>query len=146
MKFFVSRQINWPDGISMVEIAQGGLDYANPGMLVPKFKELGEGNEYTDPREAVEAAILIRDAWKQGSEDDVEIGMGHTFGHSMPFDGDSDENLRARAEKLWEKLPKCAECGGLMGKEKYGDPHMGEYDCCSEHCAEKRYFTPEEEN
>jgi hypothetical protein len=40
-KYFVSRQRNWPDGDCLVEIAAGGRDYANPGMLAPKFP--GEG-------------------------------------------------------------------------------------------------------
>lgn len=144
MKLFISRQVNWPDGTHMVEVAQGGLDYANPGMLVPQFKSLGEGQEYSDPREAVDAAIQIRDAWKRRLPDEeIEIGMGHTFGFTMPFDGDTDQHLRERAEKLYENLPKCAECCAILGKTKYGSVELGEYDCCSEYCAEKRYFTPD---
>lgn len=146
MKFFVSRQCYWPDGTNMVEIAKGGLDYANADMLVPKFTQLGEGKEFNDPREAVEAALQVRDAWKQVAEDDVLVDMGFTHGFTIPFDGSDDETLRKAAEALYEKLPKCAHCGELLGKQRYGCHDLNEFDCCSEYCAEMRYATPEDED
>lgn len=146
-KYFVSRQQYWSEEDShIVEIASGGLDYANADMLVAKYGHLGEGREYTDPREAAKAAIEIQAAWKRDSGLDVAIGAGFTGGFSMPFDPQSPEEIEAWAEKAYEKLPKCAHCGELMGKDKYGDPSIGEYDCCSEYCAEMRYFSREDDD
>lgn len=96
MKYFVSRQMYWPFGDKVIEIAEGGVDYANPDMLVVGFPELGEGVEYDDPREALEAAFRIRDAWP-GSR--IEVGCTH--GYTMPFEEHpSDEELRE-----WAKDP-----------------------------------------
>ncbi len=145
MQYFVSRQLYWPEGDLMVEIASGGLNYANADMLGTKYPHLGEGKEYTDPREAVEAALLIQRAWQETTEEEVGVGMGATMGFTQPFDADTEENLRARAEKLWEKIPKCAHCGEPMGKEKFGCQDLGEYDCCSESCATSRWFSDEED-
>lgn len=177
-KYFVSRQIYWgidsepfrEDGKyedatycqHVVEVAVGGQDYANPNMIAERWSRLGEGNEFEDPREAIEAAIQIRNEWKKnpplGDEDGkpvrIEVVFGSTGGNTIPFEvtlktGDddieraSDEELQAKGERIWEKLPKCAECGELLGEEKYGDPNLGEFNCCSERCAEKHYGDPE---
>ena len=119
--WFVSRQLYWgvePEDQNCVEIAAGGIDYANPDMLVAKFS--GEGEEYTDPREAVEAAIQIRDAWKAASPSLViNIAHGATGGATMPFEGDTDAALKAWAEKQYKNLPKCSHCGDVLGKETY---------------------------
>ena len=64
--YFVSRQCYWgvePDEQNVVEIASGGRDYSNPDMLVEKYA--GEGQEYSDPREALEVALSIAKQWKQ---------------------------------------------------------------------------------
>lgn len=149
MKFFVSRQCEYPDGDYVVEIVQGGLDYANPGMLVPKWKELGEGQEFTDPREAVEAAINIRDQWNLlkfypnvigAIEHGVEISFGSTGGFTLPLPRMSDDELKAKADQLYEKLPKCAECGDLLGKETYTHDYADKDEkFCRDYCAEKNY-------
>lgn len=139
MKYFVSRQIYWPDGTKMVEVAVGGQDFANAGMLVPKYRSLGEGQEFEDPREAVVSAIQIYAAWSK-TTDDVEIGKGCTMGFTMPFDGATIESLRLWAEEEYSKLPKCAHCAGVLGREKYGSHELHEFDCCSEHCATAYYF------
>jgi hypothetical protein len=138
--YFVSRQIYWgvdPEDSHTVEIASGGRDYANPDMLVPKYS--GEGEEYTNPVEAVEAAITIAEQWKQASPGKtINIAHGFTGGLTMPFEADTPEQLRAWAKQALEKLPKCGQCGEILGKEKYhltDDPDLGEF--CSEYCAEK---------
>jgi hypothetical protein len=49
-----------------------------------------------------------------------------------------EEELMSRYEHGQEKLPKCGQCGEILGKEKYhlmDDPDLGEF--CSEYCAEK---------
>ena len=141
--FNVTRQCQWPEGTLMVEVCAGSLDYANPGMLTPRFASLGEGCEFSDPREAVNAAVQIRDAWKREQEAGAEIllGYGATGGMTMPFDACSDEDARAWADDAWEKLPKCDHCGEALGapRDRYrlldGD---GEFcsDSCAEACAE----------
>ncbi len=149
-KWFVSRQRNWPDGDLVVEIAAGGLDYSNPGMLVSKYS--GEGQEYTDPREAVEAAIKIATAWrKDAPKEEIGIAHGSTGGWTMPFEGEplTDETfkeLREWADAAWESQPKCDVCGGLR-EETYTlteDPEAGHF--CSENCADKQQRFLAEEN
>lgn len=56
-RWFVSRQDYWGEENPLaVEIAAGGLNYANADMLCVAYARLGEGEEYEDPREA--AALL----------------------------------------------------------------------------------------
>ena len=100
-KYFVSRQMYWPTGERVVEIAVGGVEYANPDMLVPWYP--GEGVEYETPRKALEAALSIRGAW---SRDDgpcrVEVGCTHGF--TMPFEEHpTDEELWRWVEKEEER-------------------------------------------
>lgn len=140
MKYYVSRQIEWDSGDHLVEIVCGGVDYANPGMLVPYFKLLGEGCEYIDAREAVEAAINIRDAWKQiKPEEDIEIAFGSTGGMTMTLTRYDDEALIKKAEELYEKVPKCEHCGDILLDKRYGHDLSDEYVFCSENCAEQDY-------
>jgi hypothetical protein len=139
MKWFVSRQCYWgvdPDEQEVVEIASGGIDYANPDMLVAKYA--GEGEEYSDPREAVNAAIVIAEQWKLDKPDYViSIARGCTGGYTMPFESDDVENLKKWAIETYEKLPKCDRCGEILQEGSTcrltDDPDYGEF--CSENCA-----------
>jgi len=127
----------------MVEISAGGFDYVNPDMLVGNYED--EGREFCDPREAVKAAIRIRDAW-QRDEPDAEIGIGYgcTCGMTMPFDPSTDEELTAWANKEYEDMPACGWC-----ESKLFDPdkavYLQSYDkwFCSTYCAEKYTFDRE---
>lgn len=143
MKFFVSRQRYWgvdEDEGTVVEVAQGGLDYANPGMMGVHFSHLGEGQEFTNPKEAVEAAIRVCDAWRALGEQNAKVSFGFTGGNSLPFEPKSYDDLRQKAEELYEKLPKCSECSELLGKETYThDLNCGDEEFCSENCADKAY-------
>lgn len=137
--WFVSRQIYWgvdPEDQHTVEIAAGGLDYANPDMLVPKYD--GEGEEYSDPREAVEAALKIAESWKTDCPElTINVAHGATGGFTMPFEASDVKELKEWAEKSYESLPKCGQCGEVL-KEIWhlcGDPDAGDY--CSQYCAEK---------
>lgn len=142
-KWFVSRQDYWGmcegDG-TIVEVASGGIDYANPDMLVAKWPELGEGKEFTDPREAVEAAIAICEQWKK-TDHNAHVAMGATGGNTLYFEWEEYDALRKRAEELYEKLPKCDECGGLMGNETFTHDYAIGTDekFCREYCAEEAY-------
>lgn len=145
--FFVSRQHYYYSGEHIVEIATGGCDYAGSDMLATKYS--GEGCEYDDPREAVKAAIEIRDAWKADKPKlEIEIAAGSTGGMGIELEPqDSDEELVAWAEKAYEKLPKCDRCGKPLGKEHYTLKETDE-KFCSEFCAEESYaalFPSEEE-
>jgi len=132
--FYVSRQVVWPDGNRVVEVVSPGMDHAGPDMLVDHFKSLGEGKEFADPREALEAALAVRDAWQAKStaedEDTVQVNfMGH--------DEETDEELHAIAETMFEKMPKCDNCGDPLGRERdqYKNRETGE-KYCSENCAQ----------
>lgn len=142
MPFFVSRQNYWPDGEMIVEVAEGGLDYSGADMLVPKWRALGEGQEYTDPREAVDAAIQIRDVWRASSGNpEIEIGVGCTMGFTLPFEPATDEYAKTWAEKKYEALEKCVQCGELIGKERYThDLNFDREGFCSSNCSENNYL------
>jgi hypothetical protein len=137
----------------MVEIAGGGRDYSNPDMASPQYP--GEGEEYTDPREAVKVALLIRDLWKE-DEPDEEIGVGEgcTGGYTMPFDSSDDATLIAWAEEKYAELEKCARCGEVLGDRQdhwiqiyeppYNDSLMNDFTepkeyYCSENCGDRAY-------
>jgi hypothetical protein len=141
-RWTVTRQHQWPDGGSLVEVSAGGIDYTNPDALCKKYK--GELDEFTDPREAAEAAIAICKAWRNDGEKSAKVGHGATGGMTMPFDSCTFKELLQWAEETYEELPKCAQCGELMGDEAYGSWELGEFDCCSEYCAEEYYRQPEE--
>lgn len=142
-KWVVTRQCYWPDGRNVVEIAFGGLDYANADALCSKYQ--GEFQEFSNPREAAETAIAICKAWRMDGQKNAKVAVGSTGGYTMPFDPITFKEVLEWADKEYESLPKCAQCGDLMGEEKFGNHEYGEYECCSEHCAEKYYAPLEEE-
>ena len=145
MPFYLSRQCYWGDDEpNVVEIASGGLDYANPDMLSDKgtqYAKLGCGQEYTDPREALAAAIKIRDAWMVAEPDEaIRIECGFTGGNTLPFsDYPTDEELLQWAEKAWEGLEKCERCGEVIvdGKWYYLHELGQDVHFCSEYCADE---------
>lgn len=143
MAYFVSRQCYWgvdPEDQDTVEIASGGRDYANPDMLVAKYE--GEGNEYTDPVKAVEAAFIIAEAWQKDKPDlKINIAHGFTGGNTMPFEGSNKEELIEWAKKAHEKLPKCDQCGEVLEKKStYVLTDYPDEKFCGEYCAEQ-YLT-----
>jgi hypothetical protein len=148
-KWFVSRQCYWgadPDEANVVEIASGGLDYANPDMLVSKYA--GEGTEHTDPREAVTTAIEIAELWKKDSPS-LKIGIAHGFtgGYTMPFEPQEVEELKKWAEEAYQNLAKCDQCGELLPEEHWTsteDPDLGKF--CSEYCCDKAVAASNELN
>jgi len=162
MTYAVTRQHYWGvDEPLVVEIASGGLDYANADMLCDdkdrKYARLGCDQEYTDPREALNAAIAVRDEWvKHPRYDETEeplpsprIECGYTGGNTIPFEEyPSDDNLREWAEKEWEAIPKCDQCGEPLGKERFSwfgrDWEDDEY--CSPTCSENAWDRWVEEN
>ena len=145
-KYFVSRQIVWPEGTPAVEIAPF-LDAAGPGMLVAYFQNAGEGREFDDPREAVEAAIRVRDLWWASKASHLKgwekIEITYAGGGALGIAGEeigADDELRAWAEKRYEAILKCAECGEPIYQEKwYASEIFGDdaFACCSERCAQK---------
>lgn len=140
--WFVSRQVQWPDGDQVVEISKGSIDYSNPGMLVTKYR--GEGEEYIDPREAVRVAIEIAQAWAKDQPRPVFIGRGCTGGMTIPFDPEelTEEvfvEYREWANKTATTLPECDQCGELLGKVTYMSTDSACVDAtfCREYCVEK---------
>jgi len=141
-KWFVSRQSYWgvdPEDQNMVEIAYGGRDYANCDMLAPKYS--GEGEEYNDPLEAVEAAISIREQWQKDSPElIINIAMGFTGGDTMPFSPSTVEGLRKWGTERKEELESigyaCGTCGKIVNLSSYYTDDQDE-KFCSEYCFEK---------
>ncbi len=149
--FTVTRQNQWPEGTLCVEISQGGYDYSNPGMLGVKYRNLGEGDTFEGLTPAVEAGIAVYNAWKKDNPDaKLGIAIGNTDGNTLPFDGQElteelAKDLRLKAQEFDETLETCDQCGAILGETRYGNADAGEYNCCSESCAEKYWAIPEEE-
>ena len=62
----------------------------------------------------------------------------------MPFEASTIPQVRDWARRQYDALEKCAQCGELLGDERYGSWDFQEFDCCSERCAVKRYFAESE--
>jgi hypothetical protein len=140
--YFVSRQHYWgadPEDAHVVEIAGGGLDYANPDMLSPRYA--GEGETYEDPREAAAVALEICKAWRGDGRTDAKVAYGYTGGYTLPFEPVSEQELMAWAEKEYRDLPKCDRCGAMRDPDKSwwhgADPDLR---YCSQYCAEEDYW------
>jgi hypothetical protein len=142
MKYFVSRQHYWgidDEDAYVVEIASGGVDMSGSDMLVPKWKSLGEGAEYNDPREAAKAAISICEHWRK-IQPLANVAHGSTGGFTIPFEPCTYEELEAWAEKAYTNLAKCTECGNILGKETFThDLVCDDEKFCSQNCADNNY-------
>lgn len=145
--YTVTRQRQFPDGDQVVEVSTGSLDYCNPDALGVKYD--GEMQEFSDPREAVEKAIEIVRAWRKDSRSKVSIGVGSTFGMTLPFSPDTFQHARAWAKQAWDKLEKCPGCGDPLPDSKRERWHANDWDgleYCSETCATRATEFEAEEN
>jgi len=145
MVFFVSRQHYFNQNLNAVEIAFPSIDYSSPDMLVANYA--GEGEEYKDPRDAVEAALRIRDEWKKDSGEEIIVTAGSFNG--MEGEEETDEDLRAWAEKQYASMPKCAVCGEIIDPDEHyinPDSEWNEEKFCSEQHAERAYFEAHEDD
>lgn len=159
-RYVITRQAYYYSGLSLVEVAIGGWDYTGSDVLSnePEYKQFHMETVYTDPREAAKNAIKIRDFWKSqdpeifldkyidnGVERSEETS-GLCYNHNLGWEGEwmpEDEFLK-KADEMWEKLPKCWHCGGLLPDEYYTseyDPPLVHNDeiakFCRESCVEK---------
>lgn len=143
-RWFVSRQSYWPDGTNVVEIAAGGCDYANADMLVEEWPKLGEGETFSDPRKAVDAAIAICREWRK-QKVKCSIAHGYTAGYTMPFEEGTFKESIAWANATWEKMEKCdCGCGEPLGKEWWTANDWDGLKYATEYCAEKNMAYEEE--
>jgi hypothetical protein len=138
---YVSRQSYYYSGERVVEVELNGLDYSGADMLSVGYKNLGEGKEYDDPREAIKAAVAIRDAWRKDEPDEeINIALGSTGGMGMEIEPTekTDDELKEWAEERWNALPKCERCGDVLDpKDTYHRVDFPDFgDFCSENCVE----------
>jgi hypothetical protein len=146
MAYFVSRQAVWGTGAFVVEIA-GSLDTSGPDAYSPPYE--GEVESYNDPREAVEAAISIRDSWRVDRQGKQDPSPEDIFLDSDEEGEDDDATTRAWAVQEWQQLPQCDHCGKSL-PEKRKRWHLAD-DCtgeefCSQECADKATEFVEQEN
>jgi hypothetical protein len=138
----VSRQCYWPEGRLVVEIASGGIHYANAGMLITRYR--GEGEVYADPVEAAEAAIAICKLWRKELADGLSIqsngkrpmvAHGCTGGMDIPFEPESFTAIRKWAKTTSASLPRCPHCNDIMPSRKSQWRHpLSDDPFCSENC------------
>lgn len=146
MSYIVTRQLQWPEGVAVVEISGEGWDYVNPDALVEKYP--GEFEEFKDPRKALKTAIAVAKRWKEDEPGlEIGIGAGYTGGYTMPFEPRGTDELEKWAEEEYSRLPKCARCGKIIEDL---DPAFRIEDLdgifCSESCAEKTWCEYHYEN
>jgi hypothetical protein len=98
-KYAVTRQFYWVDGLPIVEVAVGGLEYANPNALTKKYE--GEFEEFSDPREAVEVAIEICKKWRADGVRQAKVAIGATHGMTLYFEPVTFKKARQLARKLY---------------------------------------------
>jgi hypothetical protein len=153
-KYVVTRQHYYYSGARVVEVETGGWDCVGPGALSAIYLWAGEGGEYADPREAARVAYDVWKAWNQtlnGSTTAVPIqfSWGSTMGMGTehdPQDTDEDDNpvyltaiqMFMLADEAAENLPKCDQCGDVLGDEVYdldGDDSWGfcSWECYSQY-------------
>lgn len=135
--FTVTRQHRWHDGLKIVEVSQGGIDYTNPDALCKKWQ--GEFEPHVGLTPAVEAAIGIAKAWQETTTDTVYIAVGCTEGmtaefDAMPLTDETFDTLLEKAEKFDARLSRCEWCGDILTGKTYGTLMHG-YCFCSQNCA-----------
>lgn len=142
-KYFVNCQHQYYSGNYLVEIAYPDRDSIGSDMLATNYADEGE---YSDPREALEAAIKVREMLQADHPNET---VGIAFGHFDMVEGEAQdmEELKAEIEKHYESLPKCDHCGKMRDDKEffviYGDPDYGKF--CSESCAEEAFVENEEQ-
>lgn len=141
--YTVTRQLQFPDGLEVVEVSQGGLDYANPDMLSPRYP--GEGDSYDSPLEAAGTAIEICRAWRQDGHKAAKVAYGATGGMTLPFSPCTFDELRTwaktRYQQMLDCLQPCNHCGQPIWdpRKAYSVPGLGADRFCREKCAEDAY-------
>lgn len=127
-EWFVARTTPWPDSAQCVEIASD-LDSLDPSLL---WEDAGTtysslAGPHNDMREAVDAAIRMRDEWQRESGKPVVIGWASPL-YPVSASPRSDEELRKAAEDWYAALPCCSYCGDrVVGadpfyRDTWGDP------------------------
>ena len=151
--YYVCRQWYYYSGELMVELTEGGLDYAGPDHLVEKYPELGEGDAYAKPQEAAVAAVRVMRAWQKDEPDkEVHLTVRTQLAGYFGMEGEpwTIRDIRLWAAEAWEKLPRCARCGEVVPEDgAYGNCRTvfddNEYPFCSEYCADQDWFESETE-
>ena len=138
-KYFVSRQHYYYSGDLVVEIAGGGLDYSGADMLTPRYRNLGEGGEYTNPVEAGEVAITICEQWRRDCpEEEINVVAGFSHGFTAEFEPSDFAAIREEMKAALEEMPKCDYCGGVIyegeGWRLVDEPDL---EFCSRYCTEE---------
>ena len=146
MPYGISRQIYYYTGEHMVEIQEGGIDYAGPDMLVPHYG-YGEGREFDRPQAAALEAIKIMKAWQVDEEEKIHLTVRGQLAGEWGCEGDpmTIGEVAKWAREEWRVLPKCEHCGEVLPGEnqRYGHEYTmydNEYPFCSKNCAENNYL------
>jgi hypothetical protein len=153
--YTITRQLQWPEGIPVVEISDGDIDYTNPDALATKYP--GEFETFDDPIETVDTAIEICKSWRGDGEKKARIGIGATGGMTMPFDTCTFKDAKQWAKDIYKTLEKCPACNAIVENLKEWwqaglftstgfFPYDDGYKYCSEHCAEKASEFEQEES
>jgi hypothetical protein len=111
-----------------------------------RYRRLGDGQEFVDPRDAADAALALRAQWAHDIGKKVALSFGDA---DIGWSKSTRKDVLAWAEKAFERADKCAECGKPLGKERWRPTEWAEDDeFCSEYCADKAYsaFMREQES
>lgn len=126
-----------------IEIASNGIDYSGADGIFLDWKHeraLGLDMDYYDPRQAVETAIAakpkLQEKYPQYDWEITWVGLG------MGEEGENidDETLRARAQKRFDNLEKCDQCGDVLEDDFYCCEICGnKFKLCREYCVDQHW-------
>ena len=130
--------------IVTIEIATGGIDYSGAdGLHLDQNFEraLGLSTDYYDPRKAVEAVVAampkLQEKFPKYEFEMTWVGLGM----GEEGEGCTEEYLKARADKAYEKLEKCSQCAEVLNPDEVWTCEVcgDEFKFCREYCLDKHY-------
>ena len=136
-RWYTARTRPWPDAIPTVQVAD---DYEkfDPGLLADgwgddrsEYARLTD--EYDDPRDAVAAAVQMRDLWQTELGASEVVVLSIAPGPEWVPSESSEEDLAAWSERIWDSLPVCEHCGHKGSMSKYEYDGLDLYACDEHH-------------
>lgn len=145
--FYVHRIHRWPDGAFLVEVSEG-RDSADPGVLTTRYRNLGEGDAFFNPRNAATAAVRIMKQWQKDdpvkfSDNMVTLSAIGLIGElGVPAEEMSALELFKWAKRQYALMPRCGRCGDpFRSDERYTIyDSYDEEGFCTDYCAETAYL------
>lgn len=121
-----------------VEIAKD-FEATSACQLGTKYKDLGEGEGYANPREAALAGARVARQWAKDEGEPIGLAWQTRHGgyYGMPGEDVSIIQLFLLAKEELESLAKCDWCREILTGEVYKYEDLYEAEFCSTNCGEQ---------